>query len=185
MGSFGNIFSNNFEYDASILLHPTIPKPLHTVNPRTILGRKWWDIVRNGSYEEKDFHCHACGVHKSNAQYKQWLEGHEFYSVDYELGQVKFIKVVALCNCCHMYIHDGRLQYLMEANKITTSKRNSIINHGRKVLKLAGHTKFRPDYPVEDLVAWKDWHMVVEGKKYFSPFEDHAAWEKYHQEFVN
>ena len=111
MASFNNIFNNKFGYDAGILLHPQIPKPMHTVNPRTILGRKWWDIVRNKSYEEKGFHCHACGVHKNDAQYKQWLEGHEFYSVNYKLGEVKFIKVVALCHSCHNYIHDGRLQF--------------------------------------------------------------------------
>ena len=183
MASFNSMFNNTFEYDASILLHPTIPKPLHTVNPRTILGRKWWDIVRNASYEEKDYHCHACGVHKSNAQYKQWLEGHEYYKIDYRSGRVTFDKVVALCHCCHSYIHEGRLQFLLEANKISTSKYTSVLAHGKKVLKLAGHTKFRPDYPTEGATApWRDWYMLVEGKKYFSPFEDYAAWERYHKE---
>jgi len=34
-----------------LLLHPNIPKPLHGVNPRSILGQQWWDVISVTSYQ--------------------------------------------------------------------------------------------------------------------------------------
>lgn len=183
MGSFDNFYfskKSKVVLDPSILLHPNIPKPLHTVNPRSILGRKWWDMQRNKSYEEQDFHCHACGIHKEEAQYKKWLEGHEHYEIDYTTGRVEFIKVVALCHACHNYIHNGRLQSLLDDGTIQRARFNQIIKHGELVLKLAGYTNYRPSYPPIS-VEWNDWHMVIEGKKYYSPFTDYDDWKEYHR----
>ena len=182
MASFDKFYFDSkkkIQSDPGILLHPNIPKPLHTVNPRTILGSAWWNIQRQTAYEEHDYHCHACGIHKTEARYKQWLEGHEFYTVDYAVGKVDFVKVVALCNACHNYIHSGRLQALLNKGLINQQRFNEIIKHGELVLRLGGYKHFRPDYP-SIVVEWSDWHMIINGKKYYSPFEDYAAWADYH-----
>jgi len=185
MSSFNNFYFNEkkkIKLNPGLLLHPNIPKPLHTVNPRSVLGRKWWDIHRQTSYADKDYHCHACGVHKEEAKFKKWLEGHEHYDINYKTGEVKFVKVVALCHSCHNYIHNGRMQALLEQGVITRIRFNQIQKHGELVLRLAGHKIFRPSYPAQsEDVRWDDWHMVIEGKKYYSPFKDYDAWIEYHR----
>ena len=88
-----------------LLTHPNIPKPLHGITPRDILGKAWWDQQRQIAYRERHYHCWACGVHKSQAAYYQWLEGHESYDIDYVHGIVTLREIVALCHACHSFIH--------------------------------------------------------------------------------
>jgi hypothetical protein len=107
--------------DPHLLLHSNIPKPLHEVNPRTIKGRNWWDEQRRRIYSEQGDRCAACGVHKSQAKgKKKWLECHEIYEIDWKRGTAKFIKLIALCPYCHMFIHNGRMQALYDQGEIST-----------------------------------------------------------------
>ena len=105
-----------------ILLHPNVPKPLHHVNPRSILGKEWWDVQRQKAYKENNYCCWACGIHKSEAKYHQWLEGHEHYDINYETGCVKLKEIVALCHSCHNSIHTGRMQLLRKRKEISKEK---------------------------------------------------------------
>src|SRR6185295_5669264 len=57
-----------------ILCHPHIPKPLHGVAPREIMGDDWWNSERQLVYASTDYHCAACGIHKSQAKKHEWLE---------------------------------------------------------------------------------------------------------------
>jgi len=181
MAGFNIPIKDIYTYDPSILLHPTIPKQLHTVNPRTILGQKWWNEQRQKVYEEKDYHCHACSVHKTQAKFKPWLEAHEFYTIDYSIGEVSFDKIVALCHSCHNYIHINRLTLLLESGKINKYKYDYITRRGQLLLAQAG-LAHRPNYPDTSHLGWGDWHMIVEGKKYFSPFKDEAGWTNHFKE---
>jgi hypothetical protein len=164
-----------------ILLHPNIPKPLHSTCPRNLLGSSWWNKTREEAYAKNNYHCWACGVHKSMARHKQWLEAHEFYDIDYATGTVTFVEAVALCHFCHQYIHSGRIQALVDAGKLSESWQAEIEAHGQKVLKAAGYKKFRPDPPTTKIEEdWTKWGMIVEGKRYAGKFKNMKEWEEFY-----
>lgn len=121
-----------------LLLHPNIPKPLHGLNPRSLLGKEWWDEQRFRAYAEYNYRCWACGVPKAQASYHSWLEGHEYYRIDYPAGRAEMVEVVALCHACHNFIHNGRLISLYDKGEIEEEKICAILYHGFAVLKEAG-----------------------------------------------
>jgi len=170
-----------------ILLTPNIPRPMHGVNPRTIMGTSWWNQERRKAYKASSYRCLACGVSKFDALYRKWLEAHELYSVDYQKGRLVYLETVALCYACHNYIHDGRLQALLDTQEITHEKYVKIIQHGNRVLQQAGLS--RPprhvreadisDMLLNGLVApWKDWRLVFKGKLYPPRFKTEKQWQK-------
>jgi hypothetical protein len=163
-----------------LLCQAQIVKPLHGVNPRTILGDVWWDDVRQRAYKATNYHCAACGVKKSEAKEHQWLEAHECYSIDYKNYTYIFEEVVALCHYCHNFIHAGRLEMLFSAGKINADLYYSIWEHGDSILykaKLDKHNilkeeckDFQLELDVENPKIWKKWKMIIEGKSYKSKF---------------
>lgn len=161
-----------------VLCLPQIPKPLHGTNPRSILGAKWWTETRQKAYESTDYHCIACCVHKSCAQYRKWLEAHEVYDTDYLLGKLVYVETVPLCVACHQYIHIGRLQALLEQGRITQQRYVSIIQHGDRVLAQAGLVK--PKLYEGPMAEWADWRLVIDGKEYEPRFKTPLEWLEYH-----
>lgn len=162
-----------------ILCCQKIPKALHGVVPREILGKKWWDETRDAAYRSTDFHCVACGVHKYEAKSRQWLEGHEVYEIDYLSGIAEYKETVPLCHYCHNYIHDGRLKALLEAGRVHHAKYVAVIQHGDDVLKKHSLVRDRYDGPIAD---WSDWRLIINGKtykpKYASESDHFLAMEK-------
>jgi len=162
--------------EPELLLSPNIPKPLHGVSPRSILGPIWWQKTRHEAYRSTNFHCQACGVYKFNARWRKWLEGHEVYDIDYLLGSAVYIKTVPLCHFCHNFIHDGRLRSLLEKGEIPPGKYIQIIQHGHRVLGEAGLIKPQPyTGPFAD---WKDWRLIIGDKRYPPKFKSLKEWKK-------
>ncbi len=168
-----------------VLLCPNVPKPMHGVAPRVILGAKWWNETRKAAYKSTAYHCIACGVHKSDARGRQWLEGHELYSVNYTLGRLVYLETVPLCHFCHNYIHDGRLTSLLEKGLMHHSKFAEIIKHGDRVLAKAGLNKLSYQEREErmatmlvnrQIAAWGNWRMLIFGKLYKPKFKTPEEW---------
>lgn len=157
----------------NLLLCPNTPKPLHGVVPREILGRDWWDKTRNEAYKSTGYHCAACGVYKGAAKFKKWLEGHEIYDMDYPAGRATYTETVALCHCCHNFIHDGRLKALADKGEILLSKYDTIIQHGTELLRLHGLIKVGYSGPIAD---WRDWRLVLNGVEYPPKFATYEDW---------
>ena len=160
-----------------VLMCPQIPKPMHGVAPREILGQRWWDQTRQAAYRSTAFHCLACGTWKGVAEYRRWLEGHEWYEIDYCRGRMTYVECIPLCHLCHSYIHVGRLQALLEKGEIHQAKYVAVLQHGDRVLREAGLRRPTPyDGPCAE---WGRWRLVLEGKEYPPKFETFEAWQKY------
>lgn len=178
-----------------ILTHPNIPKPLHEVNPRNIMGKEKWDIVRQEVYKASDYHCVACGVAKADAKAHQWLEAHEYYSIDYENGRVEIDSLQPLCHYCHNFIHSGRLAMIIGKEK-TEQEVIDILEHGFKVLadnklkcfpftlqfakSLGADTHgIKPAPQTADSFAdWENWRLVWDGKEYPPKYKTMEEWQK-------
>jgi hypothetical protein len=174
-----------------LLLCPNIPKPLHGVAPRVVLGNSWWNKTRKEAYARTNYRCMACGVHKYRAKYREWLEAHEVYDIDYERGRSVFVEAVPLCHFCHNFIHDGRLNMLLQAGKIPHGKFAAIMQHGERILSAEGLTK--PPHSVRDqqvtnallsgrFANWSDWRMIVAGVEYPPLFTSYEDWLANHHE---
>ena len=177
-----------------ILTHPNVPKPLHGVNPRIIFGQAWWDKTRQKVYEETNYHCIACGVHKLHAEIYARLEAHEFWNIDYNTGRCEVTSIVPLCHSCHMFIHSGRMSALVGTD-METETVIQIIKHGYKILKqnnlkayhvvaelaakLGVDTLGVPSYDIvpNPNLGWEDLYMVYEGQEFPARFKNLEEWK--------
>ncbi len=183
-----------------ILCQPNIPKPLHGLAPRTIMGQEWWDIERNKAYASTDYHCTVCGVHKRDAKKHQWLEAHEFWDIDYSTGICEIKKIIPLCHYCHSFIHSGRLSMIMGTDK---SKKEvaEILEHGFKILsennlkcfpstlKLAEYINCKTfgvkSYTLpKHETKWEDYVLKFNGKIFKSKFKNYNEWLIYYNRIV-
>ena len=157
-----------------VLLHPNIPKTLHGIAPRKILGDAWWNVERQKAYESTNYHCLACGVHKLKAKYHQWLEAHEIYEYNYPKGRLIFKEIVPLCHACHNSIHTGRMRILVKKGEMTDIKEQEILDHKYNILKI---NKLKEPKPPESCADWLDWRMVVFGKEYGPSTQNFQEWK--------
>ena len=81
-----------------LLYHFPIPPDLHRLNPRLLLGRRWWNKTRKKAYRSNNGFCQACGGTGR-------LDAHEQYEFNFKKKIATFRGVVPLCRSCHMYIH--------------------------------------------------------------------------------
>jgi len=180
-----------------ILTHPHIPKPLHGLNPRTILGKDWWDKVRLNAQEINKFKCVACGTHKSELIKYKWLEGHEYWDINYHTGKCEVKSIEPLCHYCHNFIHSGRLSMIIGKEK-TKQEIIDILEHGFKILsehnlkafpftidlaKEIGANNFKVEaynIDVNPKIKWSDFKMILEGKEYSSKFKNEEEWSNFY-----
>lgn len=191
-----------------ILTHPNIPKPLHGLNPRTIKGDTWWKEVRKKAYAENNFCCWACGIPKHRARFRNRLEAHEYYEIDYAKGSAEVIEVVALCIPCHHFIHSGRQISLFQKGDIIASKLFYVMRHGMAILMKAnlqmhstqadailhlnttGIIRLNEEEwsyiyecasiaPIK-IAPWEKWHLILEGEKHYSKFMNFDEWNKFY-----
>lgn len=177
-------YSKNDKRDVSnarpvLLLHPNIPKPLHGLAPRELLGREWWDRERKAAYKRSHYTCAACGVPKEEARYHQWLEAHEIYDINYPLGRSVFIETVALCHSCHNFIHSGRMQILRDKNDPSMPRKKflDIIHRGNALLVKAG---LRKNPYIGKSAPWHKWRLVINGTEYKPKFKSFKSWAKHY-----
>ena len=100
-----------------LLQHPPIPRGLAGVNPRTIKGKEWWDIVRKEAYQRNNFCCWACARARLDSP-GRLLDAHECYTYIYLTRVATFDEVVALCRDCHHFIHFPKVPAMRPLKRI-------------------------------------------------------------------
>jgi len=187
------------ELRPDILSQSNIPKPLHGVNPRTIMGKEKWDIFRKQVYASTNYHCIACGVHVENALFHRWLEAHEDYNIDHENATMTVSGFVPLCHSCHSFVHSGFLVVQYRKGIKSKSQVCKILEHGFSILEKSDLPAFiglknaisecgyggkwsgRWIHPKSMSNDWSRWKMIWEGVEYPAKFKSHDAWKRYYQ----
>lgn len=118
--------------DPRILLDCGPPRALYKVNPRLLLGKEIWDLLRKQAYGDYGHCCAACG--KNNTR----LEAHELYVINKKINKMYLKDIVPLCNLCHSFVHQELHRTMLKNREITTDFVTMVLNHGKAVLKKAG-----------------------------------------------
>ena len=159
-----------------ILLSPNLPKPLHGLNPRTIMGASWWNEVRHEAYDSTDQHCIACGIPR-NAEgmlFAGWLEAHEIYEIDYSNKRAVFKEIVPLCKACHVGIHTGRLTALY-GNIYDEEDCWLVFERKKQVCGTYGVVDDR-----KYAITWSQWRLEFNGKEYKPVHETMDDWREFY-----
>lgn len=132
-----------------LLLHREIPYSLIGVNPRSLMEQDRWDVVRREVYAQNNYCCFACGTHKLDAEYKNWLEAHETYEYDEDTCIATLKEIVALCHSCHSFIHVRNLvtEQIFHRTNVRKKKLAYIGERGIQLLLSAGF-----EVPAEKIV---------------------------------
>ena len=155
-----------------LLLHPNIPKPLHGVNPRTVLGDAWWKKEKGVVHNKYGNICWACG--ETHTVYNV----HETYKIDYIKCTSTYIESVLLCVDCHMYVHSGLMERLVLTGKMTVDERNRRLDLGDKLIE--DIDRLPDDYLVECKCKWSEWRLVIDGKSHKPKFKCEREWAEFY-----
>lgn len=157
-----------------VLLHQQIPKPMHQLAPRVVLGAAWWDAERRAAFAATDQHCLACGAARYDDPAWPHLEGHEAFKIDYRRGRMVYVRCIPLCHWCHAWIHVGRTKELFKRGKITRAECRYTMRHGAEVLESAG---LRPLPPYDGpIAAWSAWRLVIGDREWPPLWRDCQHW---------
>lgn len=119
---------------APLLTMPNLPKPMHGLNPRTIMGDAAWNRARKRAYYLANYKSEISGVLCSEPGS---LHAHEVYDINYVTGECTFKRVFAITPMEHVYfIHSGRAITLWKNKNplYTTEKLLAGVENGFKLI---------------------------------------------------
>lgn len=161
-----------------LIAMPNIPRPLHGVNPRTLLGASTWNRMRRRCYAEANDTCEICGHKPENLRQRH---GHEVYEIDYAHGTAKFVKVFCVCSMCHLgCIHTGRALTLWKhGNPLYPTE--FLLQGAEHAFKLIN--EYNKDNPKADLRAYSTFLDYLKHDELREPME--KLIEKYNVKFYS
>lgn len=153
----------------AILTMPNVPKPCHTLAPRTVLGNTTWNYMRKACYQKAGYKCEACGNDLSKQANGKFIgHAHELYSIDYARQQVVFERCVCLCGWpCHLgCIHTGRALTLYKQGNPIYTKEKLLEGAEFCFTIISSFNKAHPDEePLRVFSAWVDYLKQPELKE--------------------
>lgn len=150
-----------------LIAMPNIPKPLHGVAPRTLLGAPIWNRMRRSAYALAEDTCEICGEKPENPRHRH---GHEVYSIDYEKGVAKFVRVFCICALDHLAcIHTGRAITLFKQGNPLYPK-EFLLEGAEKAFKTI--YEYNQDHPGADLRAYVTFLEYLKQDELKEPMEE-------------
>ena len=148
----------------ALVAMPNIPKPTHGLAPRTLLGSKAWNAMRKACYKQANDTCEICGAQPEDLRKRH---AHEVYSIDWEKGEVRFVRAFCVCALDHLgCIHTGRA--------ITLYKQGNPMYPKEFLLEGAEHAfktiaEYNEDHPDADLKAYATFLEYLKVDELYGP----------------
>lgn len=148
----------------ALIAMPNIPKPTHGMAPRTLLGSRVWNQMRKHCYTRAEDTCEICGAKPDNLRHRH---AHEVYSIDWEKGEVKFVRAFCVCALCHLgCIHTGRA--------VTLYKQGNPLYPKEFLLQGAEHafktiSEYNQDHPDANLKAYATFLEYLKVDELYGP----------------
>ena len=159
-----------------LIAMPNIPKPLHGVAPRTLLGPTAWNYMRRKCYENANDTCEICG---DKPELLRRRHGHEVYRIDYEKGIAEFVRVFCICSLDHLAcIHTGRAITLFKHGNPLYPK-EFLLEGAEKAFRVI--SEYNKDHPDADLRAYATFLEYLKCEDLKGPMEELI--EKYDMKF--
>ena len=194
------------ETGVPLITMPNVPRPLHGLPPRKIMGNATWNHVRKRCYFDAGYKCEICGADPPKGQ----LHAHELYTYDWKEGTGSFDRCIAICKQDHDFIHSGRLITMYKNGNPLCPKSYvlSVVEKGFKLIseynktakkKLRAYATFLeylktdigPEvealidkYNIEfyaepkHIAKWGKWRLIWCGKEYPTPYASQLEWEE-------
>lgn len=173
---------------APLITMPNVPRPLHGLPPRKLMGDTTWNRVRKRCYYDAGYKCEICGEEPPKGQ----LHAHELYTYDFAEGTGTFERCIAVCKKCHDFIHSGRLVTMFKNGNMLYPKSYllTVVEKGFKIISEynAEHRNMRPlkaYVTILDYLKVPELHDDIDAliKKYdilfYSEPNHIAKWEKW------
>lgn len=189
-----------------LITMPNVPRPLHGLPPREIMGKTMWNKVRKRCYYNAEYRCEICG----DDPQKGHLHAHELYSYNFMEGTGRFERCVAICKQDHDFIHSGRLitmyknnnplypksyvlgvvekgfNLICEYNKVTKGEKLRAYATFLEYLKVpsieqemrALIEKYNIKFYSEPkhIAKWGEWRLLYGNKEYPTPYANQEEW---------
>lgn len=150
-----------------LLSQANIPKALHGINPRTIMGASKWQRF---SLEKRTNHpyCKACGADNCV------LDLHEDYEINYDAKTMFVRDYIPLCKKCHSFIHSGLLRTLVSNHRVSAEHAKDVLNSGLSICRANNIKVFLGTYRLA-----VDLGVATQGVKTWVPNMQSEGWGKW------
>jgi len=150
------------------ILLQELPKPLHGITPRFIMGGKMWNKKKNAAALKNNYCCWVCGVNVNDTEPKR-LEGAPVFFVVEETKRVIFRDVAALCKKCNSFLNLSILWKMEKRGLCKKELIEQIILHGDNFVDVVKKIEnINVMFAVND---FKNWRYFFDGIEYYSRFD--------------
>lgn len=176
------------ETGVPLITMPNVPRPLHGLPPRKIMGATAWNRMRKRCYYDAGYKCEICGADPPKGQ----LHAHELYSYDWLEGTGKFERCIAICKQDHDFIHSGRLVTMFKNGNVLYPKSYvlGVVEKGFKLIHdyneahkdqepLRAYATFLEYLKVPELKGEVEKLIDKYDMKFYSEPKHIAKWEKW------